>query len=62
MKAIFLKDELKAAQYPNRIIHKKSDYTNGLLDGETDFSKASAAPEEFRKISTLTQITGNTPS
>ncbi|MCA3268866.1 MAG: class I SAM-dependent methyltransferase [Alphaproteobacteria bacterium] len=34
---VFVKDEAYAAQYPNRIQDTLTEYTNGLVLGETDF-------------------------
>ena len=48
--AVFLKNEASTEKYPNRILHKKIDYSNGLIYGENDFSKMSIMPEDKKKM------------
>lgn len=57
--AVFVKDEAHTAQYPNRILHKKTDYSNGLVSGESEFSKMSVMPEDKKKMSVINQIIDN---
>lgn len=57
--AIFLKDGNHAEKYPKRIIHTKTDYSNGLVSGEDGFSKMSVMPEDKRKMDVINQIIMN---
>lgn len=57
--AVFLKNELHIEKYPNRILHNKTDYSNGLVCGENDFSKMSAMPEDKKKMSSISKIIDN---
>ena len=57
--AVFLKNEAHADKYPNRILHKKTDYSNGLVFGENDFSKMSIMPEDKKKMEVINQIIDN---
>jgi len=57
--AVFLKNETNTEKYPNRILHRKTDYSNGLLYGENDFSKMSIMPEDKKKMAVINQIIDN---
>lgn len=57
--AVFLKNEASTEKYPNRILHKKIDYSNGLIYGENDFSKMSIMPEDKKKMEVINQIIDN---
>jgi SAM-dependent methyltransferase len=57
--AVFLKDEECIEKYPNRILHTKTDYSNGLICGESDFSKLSIMPEDKKKMAVINQIIDN---
>ena len=57
--AVFLKNEAHIENYPNRILHKKTDYSNGLISGENDFSKKSIMPEDKKKLAVINQIIDN---
>ena len=57
--AVFLKNEVQIEKYPNRILHKKTDYSNGLISGENDFSKKSIMPEDKKKLAVINQIIDN---
>ena len=58
--AVFVKDGDKAALYPQRILDKKTDYANGVLFGQTEFSKLSVMPEDKKKLAVIKQIIDNT--
>lgn len=58
--AVFVKDGDKATMFPNRILHKKADYSNGIMFGQSDFSKLSAMPEDKKKLAVIKQIIDNT--
>jgi SAM-dependent methyltransferase len=57
--AVFLKNEAHTEKYPNRILHIKTDYSNGLIFGENDFSKMSIMPEDKKKMAVINQIIDN---
>ena len=57
--AVFLKNESHTEKYPNRILHKKTDYSNGLISGENDFSQMSIMPEDKKKMAVINQIIDN---
>jgi hypothetical protein len=57
--AVFLKNEEYTEQYPNRILHKKTDFSNGLISGENDFFKMSTMPEDKKKMAVINQIIDN---
>lgn len=57
--AVFLKNEANTEKYPYRILHKKTDYSNGLLSGEHDFSNMSVMPEDKKKLAVINQIIDN---
>ena len=58
--AVFVKDGDKATLFPHRILDKKTDYANGVLFGQTEFSKLSAMPEDKKKLAVIKQIIDNT--
>ena len=58
--AVFVKDGDQAALFPHRILDKKTDYANGVLFGQTEFSKLSAMPEDKKKLAVIKQIIDNT--
>lgn len=57
--AVFLKDESHIEKYPNRILHKKADYSNGVIFGENNFSNLCVMPEDKKKMATISQIIDN---
>lgn len=57
--AVFLKNEAHTEKYTNRILHKKTDYSNGLLFDENDFSNMSTMPEDKKKLAVISQIIDN---
>jgi SAM-dependent methyltransferase len=58
--AVFVKDGDKAALFPRRILDTKTDYANGVLFGQSEFSKLSAMPEDKKKLAVIKQIIDNT--
>jgi SAM-dependent methyltransferase len=58
--AVFVKDGDKAPLFPNRILDKKTDYANGVLFGQSEFSKLSVMPEDKKKLAVIKQIIDNT--
>lgn len=58
--AVFLKDKTNVGIYPNRILHKKTDFSNGLISGEDNFLQRSVMPEDKKKLATINQIIDNT--
>jgi SAM-dependent methyltransferase len=57
--AIFIKDGDHAVSFPQRILDKKTDYSNGTLLGQRDFSKLSIMPEDKKKLAVIKQIIDN---
>lgn len=57
--AVFLKDQVHNEKYPNRILHNKTDYSNGLITYETNFSNLSTMPEDKKKMAVINQIINN---
>lgn len=49
--AVFLKDETYLSDFPERILHRKVDVTNGLLYGSNDFIRQSDATEDQKGLS-----------
>lgn len=58
--SVFIKDGERVAQYPHRILDKRTDYANGMLFGQSEFSKQSAMPEDKKKLAVINQIIDNT--
>jgi SAM-dependent methyltransferase len=57
--AVFVKDESRISKFPNRILHNKSDYSNGLIAGQSEFTNPSAMPEDKKKLAAIHQIIEN---
>lgn len=58
--AVFLKNQMHIEKYPKRILHKKTDYSNGLISGEDNFTQMSVMPEDKKKLAVINQIIDNT--
>ncbi len=57
--AVFVKDEKFAADFPNRILDKKTDFQNGLVHGKNEFLKLSGSPEDQLKLAVISKIIAN---
>ncbi len=57
--AVFVKDEAFAAEFPQRILEKKTDFQNGLLYGTSEFLKRSMSPEDQMKLAVISRIISN---
>ena len=57
--AIFLKDERHAAEFPKRILHSFTDFTNGVVHGSDDLLKPTQFPEDQRKLRFVTNVLQN---
>jgi SAM-dependent methyltransferase len=57
--AVFLKDVRHLDQFPKRIVHTKTDFSNGLVVGSNEFLKYSVQPEDKKKMSVIKQIIDN---
>ena len=52
--AVFLKDAAMLDRYPQRILERIDNYTNGQMYGCADFMKSQAATEDLVKLQKLT--------
>lgn len=57
--AVFVKDEKFAADFPNRILDKKSDFQNGIVRGKSDFLKPATSSEDQLKLAVISKIISN---
>lgn len=57
--AVFVKSEDHAAEFPNRIVHGFSDFSNGIVAGEGQFLNFSELSVEQKKLFTIGQIVSN---
>ncbi len=57
--AVFVRDEQHASEFPQRILHSKSDYSNGRIFGSTEVLKSSDLSEDQRKIALISQVITN---
>jgi SAM-dependent methyltransferase len=57
--AVFLKDEQFVAEFPNRILATKEDFTNGRIYGGNETMKRSHITENIRKLKIINQILDN---
>ena len=54
--AVFLKDESRAALYPERIVDSKTDFVNGLIANRSDFINPKQFQEDQEKLMGINQI------
>ena len=57
--AVFVKDAKFTADFPGRIVHRIKDYNNGLENGNPEFLRYSAFPEDSRKLNVISQVAAN---
>lgn len=57
--AVFVKDEKYAAEFPHRILDRKSDFQNGLVYGRNDVLKLSGSSEDQLKLAVISKIISN---
>lgn len=48
--AVFLKDGSQAGSYPQRILHTRQDFHNGLLEGHEGFLRPSQQPQDRLRL------------
>lgn len=56
---VFIKDETYKQCFPERILSKKEDLTNGTLDGVDGLIKPAEMPEDKKKLLVISQIVAN---
>jgi SAM-dependent methyltransferase len=54
--AVIARSEEAARAYPGRILHSKTDISNGIVDGGPEFVKMHELPEDLRKLSVIGKI------
>jgi hypothetical protein len=54
--AIFIKDDMHASKYINRILNAKQDFENGLIDNCTDFLNPSSTCQNDKKLLAINKI------
>lgn len=52
--AVFLKDQSTIADYPDRMLDRIDNYTNGRVHGRAGFLRPQTAPEDLAKLQRLT--------
>jgi hypothetical protein len=57
--AVFLKDEVFAAKFPDRIVGHKREFTNALVYGSEEFLKFSEYTEDQKNLSLLHRLKRN---
>lgn len=53
---VFIKDQNEAFMYPNRILHKKTDYENGVIFGRSEILKLSDTSQNQKKLLIISRI------
>lgn len=53
--AVFVKSEAHVANHPNRILHKFTNFQNGIIHGHPNFLKVSTIPEDQKKFLSMNQ-------
>ncbi len=54
--AVFVKEEVHAIKYPNRILQIKKDFYNGVVQNSPDFLNLSSFDEDQKKLIVIKQI------
>jgi len=57
--AVFIKDELELFRFPERILERKLDITNGLIFGSNDYINFTSRPEDIVKYHGILRIICN---
>lgn len=56
---VFLKDEQQAANFPKRILHSFTDFTNGFVHGSNEILNPTSSPEDQRKVRFISKVLQN---
>jgi len=54
--AVFLKSRDRASIYPDRMLARKTDFTNGIVDRQAEILNAQAVPEDGRKLAIISDL------
>lgn len=57
--AVFVRDERHISDFPQRILHTKTDVMNGVMHGHNEFVRPSTMSEDQYKLSTISKIISN---